>query len=144
MAFFRFILESGSDTTNLIPGDIMRILNLVLAVMFVIFAFLQVNDPDPLIWISIYGLTAVACVLAAFDVYLPKALAVFGVLLIAYSVFYFPGLEEWLNHDNKSMLFDNLAKMEHLYIEESREFLGLMICVAVLAMHLIRWKRLQR
>lgn len=122
----------------------MRIFNLVLAVMFVIFAFLQVNDPDPLIWIAIYGLTAATCVLAAFGVYMPKALAVFGVILIAYSVVYFPGVKEWLTRDNKSMLFDNIAKMQFPYIEESREFLGLMICVAVLAMHLVRWRRLQR
>jgi hypothetical protein len=121
----------------------MRILNLVLAVMFVIFAFLQVNDPDPLIWILIYGLLAASCVMAAFNVFMPKALAVLGVILLAYSVYYFPGVTEWLRSDDKSMLFDDLAKMQYPYIEESREFLGLLICVAVLVMHLVRWKRLQ-
>lgn len=122
----------------------MRIVNLILAVMFVIFAFVQVNDPDPLIWILIYGLMAAACVLAAFDMYMPKVLAVFAVILIAYAVYYFPGVSEWLRSDKKVLLFDDIAKMQYPYIEESREFLGLMICVAVLAMHLVRWKRLQR
>ncbi|HLT82492.1 MAG TPA: transmembrane 220 family protein [Cyclobacteriaceae bacterium] len=122
----------------------MRIFNLVLAVMFLIFAFVQVNDPDPLIWILIYGLMAATCVLAAFNVYLPKALAVLGVILVAYGISYYPGVSEWLSRDNKSLLFDDIAKMEYPYIEESREFLGLLICVAVLVMHLIRWKRLQR
>lgn len=122
----------------------MRVFNLVLAVMFVIFAFLQVNDPDPLIWIAIYGLMAAACVLAAFNVYMPKALAVLMVILIAYGISYYPGVSEWLSRDNKSLLFDDIAKMQYPYIEESREFLGLLICVAVLAMHLVRWKRLQR
>lgn len=122
----------------------MRIVNLILAVMFVIFAFVQVNDPDPLIWILIYGLMAAACVLAAFDMYMPKALAVFAVILVAYAVYYFPGVSEWLRSDNKALLFDDIAKMQYPYIEESREFLGLMICVAVLAMHLVRWKRLHR
>lgn len=121
----------------------MRILHLVLAVMFLIFAFVQVNDPDPLIWILIYGLMAATCVLAAFNVYMPKALAVFGVILLAYAVYYYPGVREWLNSDDKGLLFDDIAKMQYPYIEESREFLGLLICVAVLVMHLVRWKRLQ-
>ncbi|MDV3307522.1 MAG: transmembrane 220 family protein [Cyclobacteriaceae bacterium] len=121
----------------------MRIFHLVLAVMFLIFAFVQVNDPDPLIWILIYGLMAATCVLAAFNVYMPKALAVFGVILLAYAVYYYPGVREWLNSDDKGLLFDDIAKMQYPYIEESREFLGLLICVAVLVMHLVRWKRLQ-
>jgi len=48
-----------------------------------------------------------------------------------------PGIKEWLAQENKSQLFDNVAKMEHPFIEESREFLGLMINVAVLAVYLI-------
>ncbi|HLT72047.1 MAG TPA: transmembrane 220 family protein [Cyclobacteriaceae bacterium] len=116
----------------------MRITNLILAVMFIIFAFVQVNDPDPLIWITIYGLMAASCVMAAFDYYLPKVLIGMAVILGAYAVFYFPGLREWLQHDHKEKLFDNLAKMEFSYIEESREFLGLIICVAVLIMHIYR------
>ncbi|MFO7258764.1 MAG: transmembrane 220 family protein [Bacteroidota bacterium] len=121
----------------------MRIFNLILAVMFVIFAFVQVNDPDPLIWIVIYGLLAASCVLAAFKVFMPKATAVLAVILIAYAVSFFPGVQEWMKSDDRSLLFDDIAKMQYPYIEESREFLGLLICVAVLAMHLVRWKRSQ-
>ena len=106
--------------------------------MFIIFAFVQVNDPDPLIWILIYGLTAATCVMAAFDYYLPRVLVGMAVILAGYAVYYFPGVREWLQHDHKEMLFDNLAKMEYSYIEESREFLGLLICVAVLIMHIYR------
>lgn len=118
----------------------MRIVNLVLAVMFLLFAFVQVNDPDPLIWILIYGLVAATCVMAAYDYYLPRVLIVMGVALAVYAVFYFPGLREWLEHKDKAKLFDNIAKMEFSYIEESREFLGLTICVAVIFMHLYRSK----
>ncbi|HEY4655685.1 MAG TPA: transmembrane 220 family protein [Cyclobacteriaceae bacterium] len=119
----------------------MRIVNLIFAVMFLGFAFVQVNDPDPVVWILIYGLMAATCVMAAFDYYLPKVLIVYAVLLAGYAVYYFPGVQEWLQHENKAMLFDNIAKMEFSYIEESREFLGLMICLAVLAMHVYRSRR---
>jgi hypothetical protein len=119
----------------------MRIVNFILAVMFLAFAFVQINDPDPMIWILIYGIMAVTCVLAAFNFYSRKFLIVLAVLYLAYSVIYFPGVLEWLSHKNKADLFDDIAKMEHLYIEESREFLGLMICIAVLIFYIFRSRR---
>lgn len=118
----------------------MKILNLLLAVVFLLFAFVQVNDPDPVVWILIYGLMAVACVMAAFQRYYPLAHVVLLVVYIAYSFVSVDGVIEWLQSDDKSMLFDDIAKMQYPYIEESREFLGLMICVVVLIMHLITYR----
>ena len=115
----------------------MRIVNFLLAAMFLVFAFLQINDPDPLIWILIYGAMAVVSVMAIFSYYPMKFLAVLLVAYLAYSVVYFDGVTEWLRQDNKSELFDDLAKMEHWYIEEAREFLGLMICVGILIMYIV-------
>lgn len=119
----------------------MRIFNFVLAVMFLVFAFLQINDPDPVLWILIYGIMAVFCVMAMFAYYPRKVLWGALVAALAYSILYFPGVREWWHTPDHSALFDNVAKMEHLYIEESREFLGLMICVIVLAFHLIVSRR---
>ena len=36
----------------------MRILNFILALMFLAFAFVQIKDPDPMVWILIYGAMA--------------------------------------------------------------------------------------
>lgn len=122
----------------------MKIVNLLLAVLFLVFALLQINDPDPAIWIIIYGVMAVMCVLAAFGYYYPKVLIVILVVYVAYSVVYWPSILRWLKADNKSMLFDNIAKMQNLYIEESREFLGLVICITVLVIHLVRARIVRR
>lgn len=116
----------------------MKILNLILAVMFIVFAFVQINDPDPAVWILIYGTMAVACVLAAFDHYYTKVLLGLLIVYVAYSVVFFSGVAEWLRSENKSMLFDDIAKMQYPYIEESREFLGLFICMLVLVLHIVR------
>jgi hypothetical protein len=118
-----------------------KIINFLLAIMFLIFAFLQVNDPDPVIWILIYGAMAVVCILAMFNYY--NRIALFSLLIfyVIYSFFYFPGVKEWLAQDDKARLFDNVAKMEHPFIEESREFLGLAINVIVLVFHLIRSRK---
>lgn len=122
----------------------MKILNLVLAVMFVVFAFLQLNDPDPVIWISIYGAMAVTCVLAAFRTYYLPVYVVLLIVYIAYSFVYLPSELQWMHSNDKAMLFDNLAKMQNLYIEESREYMGLAICVAVTVMHLVMAIRQKR
>jgi hypothetical protein len=45
----------------------MRIVNFLLAIMFMVFAFVQINDPDPVIWILIYGIMAVFSIMAIFD-----------------------------------------------------------------------------
>lgn len=115
----------------------MKILNLVLAVLFIVFAFVQINDPDPVLWILIYGSMAVACVLAAFSYYYPKVLAVMLIAFVAYSFVFLSGVIAWFRSDDKAMLFDDIAKMQYPYIEESREFLGLYICIFVLIFHLV-------
>jgi len=116
---------------------LMRVVNFVLAVIFLVFAFLQINDPDPLIWILIYGAMAVVCVMAIFSYYPLRFMILLLVAYMGYSFFYIDGVSEWLKQENKAALFDNVAKMEHLYIEESREFLGLMICIGVLIMYIV-------
>jgi hypothetical protein len=115
----------------------MKVVNLLLAVMFLGFAFLQLNDPDPVIWIIIYGAMAVVCILAAFRVYYTPLIILMIVGYVGYSVIYFNGVMEWFTKPDKAMLFDDVMKMKYPYIEESREFLGLMICVTVLLVHLV-------
>jgi Transmembrane family 220, helix len=119
----------------------MRIVNFLFAAMFLLFAFVQLNDPDPVIWILIYGAMAVLSVMAIFEFYPRKILIGLLVLFLAYSLVYIPGVLEWLRQDNKSDLFDDVAKMQHLYIEEAREFLGLIICVTILVFYLFRSRK---
>ena len=121
----------------------MKVLNLVLAAMFLLFAFVQINDPDPVLWILIYGLMAVSCILAAFQYYYPKVLVALLIAFVAYSFVFVSGVIEWMQSDDKAMLFDDIAKMQYPYIEESREFLGLFLCIVVLIMHLLRWRARQ-
>lgn len=115
----------------------MKVVNLLLAVMFLSFAFVQLNDPDPIVWILIYGSMAVVCIMAAFRYFLKPLLFVLLVGFIAYSFVFLDGVMEWFTQKDKTVLFDDIAKMQHPYIEESREFLGLMICIIVLIVHIV-------
>src|SRR5688572_28280829 len=89
----------------------MRIVNFILAIMFLLFAFVQINDPDPVIWILIYGAMAVLSIMAIFEFYPTKFTIGLLVLYVLYSIVYMPGVLEWLRRDDKSMLFDDVAKM---------------------------------
>lgn len=106
--------------------------------MFLAFAALQVNDPDPILWILIYGVMAVVSVMAIFDYYNRWLMAGLGAVFLVYMIILFPGVAEWFRQPDKSVLFDDVLKMEFPYIEESREFLGLLINQVVLALGLFR------
>lgn len=119
----------------------MKVTNLILAAMFLLFAFVQINDPDPLLWIAIYGVMAVICVMAAFRSYIKPLLWVLLAGFIVYMVILWPGFNEWLQQDDKGVLFDEGMKMQFAYVEESREFLGLLICLIVLLVQLYRSRK---
>ena len=119
----------------------MKIFNLILAVMFLLFAFLQVNDPDPVLWIAIYGSMAAVCIMAAFRYYIKPLLWFLLAGFLVYMFILYPGVKEWLAQPDQSVLFDEGMKMQFPYVEESREFLGLLICVIVLVVYIIRSRK---
>lgn len=118
-----------------------RIVNFLLAVMFLVFAAVQINDPDPILWILIYGAMAVFAIMAIFEFYPRKILIGIIIVFVLYSLVYWQGVMEWARQEDKSLLFDDVAKMQYPYIEEAREFLGLLICIVVLAVYVIRSRR---
>ena len=116
----------------------MKYLSIFFALMFIAFAAVQVNDPDPVLWILIYGVMAVVSVMGIFEYYNRWLMSGLSVLFVVFMIILFPGVAEWFQQDDKSVLFDDAMKMEYPYIEESREFLGLLICQTVLAVYFFR------
>ncbi len=114
----------------------MKIINLLLTLVFLLFAFVQLNDPDPILWILIYINMATLCVLAMFKRRYVYWIAASVVLYSIYAVLLVTSAWQWLLSPDRSMLFDDIAKMQNLYIEETREFLGLLICISVAVFHL--------
>ena len=115
----------------------MKFLYVAFAAIFLLFAFVQINDPDPLLWILIYGIMAVTCILAAFRLFFKPFLLVLLIVYVAYSTVFYSGVVEWLKQPDRSILFDDVLKMQYPYIEEAREFLGLVICIVVLLLQII-------
>ena len=112
----------------------MRIFNFIFFLLFVFSAALQYNDPDPYIWMPIYLYGAVLCFLAFRGKFYPRAYLIgVAVYLVyaAYLVFTKDGVLDWINQHNAESLVQTM-KAEKPWIEDTREFGGLMILVAVL------------
>lgn len=112
----------------------MRIFNLVFCVLFILSAALQYNDPDPYIWIPLYGYAAILCWLAFRGKFYPFAYLI-GILLYApfaaYKFFKTDGVEDWIRlHDYESLTVSMQSAKP--WIEETREFFGLMILIIVM------------
>jgi Transmembrane family 220, helix len=112
----------------------MRYVNGFFFVLLVLFAVVQYNDPDAILWILIYGIAAVWAGLAAFRpaqfAHNPLLLTVFGVTLVAMAggaIYDWPqSIADW---------WDN---------EFVREGLGLIIAtVALLAVAYTLWRTRQ-
>lgn len=103
----------------------MRYVFWILALMFVFFAALQLNDPDPALWVPLYLVPAALMAWAARGVRGPRWL-----LWLAAVVYVGLGIWWWPSH------FDGVTgpMNPHTTVEEGREALGLFICAACLAL----------
>jgi hypothetical protein len=113
----------------------MKVVHAFLALMFLSFTIVQYNDPDPWLWIAIYGSMTALSVLAFFQKFLFRFMIAQVIAFTVYAVLLAPGVWAWWTSPDRSLLFDDLAKMQFYYIEEAREFLGLIICLSVLAFY---------
>ncbi|MFI5193241.1 MAG: transmembrane 220 family protein [Chitinophagales bacterium] len=113
------------------------ILNCVFTVSFILFAYVNLNDPDAWLWVSIYMAAAIGCGLAVFHKYYPVAyLIVIGCYLIYAVQLYFSkeGVRDWIFKYNKPSIVETMQATKP-YIEKTREFFGLLIAGAALAIN---------
>src|SRR6187401_3108065 len=121
----------------------MKIFNLFFVFVFVVFAALQYNDPDPYMWVPIYLYAAVLCWYASRNKFYPNAYIagmIVYALYAAYKIFDQNGLLDWINKHHAEDIAATM-KAEKPWIEESREFFGLLILIGVLGIDLIYARR---
>ena len=117
----------------------MRVLSFVLAVLMMLFAALQINDPDGPRWMIIYGVPGLLGLLCCFRPAVYRSLVLRGLLLLSIvaamigMIYYWPKSEKWWTQE---IWWE---------VETAREGMGLMITVVVLvliyaAQHSIRKK----
>ena len=124
----------------------MKIFNFCFCLLFIFSAALQYNDPDPYVWMPIYLYGAVLCWLASRKKFYPAAYIVGIIVYLAYAVYLFfakDGVLEWIQKHNSENIVQTM-KATKPWIEETREFLGLLILIVVLLANFIYAKRKTR
>lgn len=121
----------------------MTIFNLFFCVLFIVFAGLQYNDPDPYVWMPIYLYAAVLCWLAFKGKFYPKlyllGIAVYS-LYAAYLFFSEDGMLDWMQEHEAEDIAEEM-KATKPWIEATREVLGLLILIVVLLIDYFYSKR---
>lgn len=108
----------------------MKPLAAVFTLLFALFAWFQLNDPDATAWVILY--TALAMLSAFSDQPSIKRPILIAILFCGAGMLnYLPGLIDFLGNDD-GISFSQGMSNEHLYIEQAREFGGLLISTVVM------------
>jgi hypothetical protein len=112
----------------------MKRFNQLFVFIFILFAVVQYNDPDPYLWIPIYLFPAVLCFLATREKFYKNAYTggfIFYSLYAVYKLLDQNGVIDWMRFHDAANIAATM-KAEQPWIEKSREFFGLAIILIVL------------
>ncbi|MEM8894591.1 MAG: transmembrane 220 family protein [Bacteroidota bacterium] len=111
-----------------------KIIDGMLAVLFLLFAVVQFNDPDPLLWIAIYGIVALVSIGAFFNKYHHYTLISLILIITVWSLILVPNVFAWLTSSDLSQIAGEMMD-DVPHIEGTREFGGLVIADIALIYH---------
>ncbi|MCA0933326.1 transmembrane 220 family protein [Lutimonas saemankumensis] len=110
-------------------------INWFFLLIFSFFTYVQFNDPDPYIWVLIYGSVAILFGLSSLIKVPVWVLKILIAVISIIAVFHLEFFYDWLISEEKSELFGEMVYTKP-YIEGTREFFGLLIAIlALLYLH---------
>jgi hypothetical protein len=117
----------------------MKALNILFIILFVFSTLVQYNDPDPYIWVPLYLYGAALCFMSIRKNYKP-ALFIGGITVYAiyglYLLFDKNGVISWVkDHDAENIV--QSMKATRPWIEETREFFGLLLLISALVINMV-------
>lgn len=108
-----------------------KLINYIICAIFFLFAYVQLNDPDPYVWVMVYGLVAILFGVSNF-INLPKIMIqLIIVAMVLFALYHVEYFYKWLLSDDKSELFGDMVYAKP-YIEGTREFMGLLIAIVAM------------
>ena len=121
----------------------MIVFNYIFSAVFVVFGLLQINDPDPYVWIPIYGVVALICFFNARKKYdrfshlcILACCIIYGINLLIKN----DGVISWFNDHDAENLVESM-KATKPWIENTREFGGLLIILLVTSINILKHKK---
>ena len=121
---------------------VIKALHVLCVLLLLLVVYLQLNDPDPLLWVLFYGYCAVPAALALMgkkSVVVNVSALLFGAVWLVISA---GGVFEYLQHMHDVSLLHGMST-DKPYIEETREFLGVLMTVFVVALYQLLYKPVQ-
>ena len=122
----------AQNPANSNPG--LRIYQIFATFILGYMVVVQFNDPDPLFWISFYGACALVPVLSFLKVnnkLLFYGCMVFSIIAIFISL---NGAVEYTHHYQEESILQKMSA-DKPYLEETREFFGVIIALALISIH---------
>lgn len=113
---------------------VLIIINAILSISFIGFAYVNLNDSDSWLWVPIYLFAAACCGLACFGIQLPWLYLAGIAFYVVYAVQLFfakDGVKDWIVKYKQPSLVETMQASKP-YIEKTREFFGLLIAAAAL------------
>lgn len=116
----------------------MRILSYVFGIVFSLFAIVQFNDPDFLIWVCLYMIAAIQSFVYT---HTKPNKWIIGILAIIYLIgaieLFPPSIDQWISAEEEAQSLG----MTLPGIEEARESMGLFICFLAMSFFWLKAKR---
>jgi len=115
----------------------MRVFSIISLILGLICAFIQINDPDPYVWIIIYFQLVILAILHL-QSHKPVWYAALITVLFALGFLMFtPDLIQWVKEGMPSVV--ESMKAESQYIELVREGGGMLICLMFAFVFFYNW-----
>lgn len=121
----------------------LKIFNIFFCLAFIACAVVQYNDPDPYLWMPLYLYGAVLCGLAAAKRFYPKAYLAGMLVYLIYAVYLFftqDGVLDWIGQHQAENIASTM-KATKPWIEDTREFFGLILLTGALLVNYIASKK---
>ena len=118
----------------------LKIIDLVFALVLLSFAVIQLNDPDPLFWVALYGIAALGPLLTLFRPFSAPVLWIGVGYCLAGVALTLGGGVEYLQFADQEPLMQEMSP-EKPYIEQAREVIGALVALAMIGAHFFLHRR---
>ena len=117
-----------------------RVLHAIVAVVFLMMAAIQLNDPDPAYWMAVYAAVAAVPLARVLHRRLPSVSLIAGGMVLAGLIIAVPGFVDFLVSRDFTSINDKMTP-DKPYVESAREFIGLLIAAICLMAYSTPWRR---
>jgi Transmembrane family 220, helix len=116
----------------------MKIFSVITLLLGIVCAFVQINDPDPYLWIAAYFLLVLLSIMHFVN---KKNTLIAKIVIMVYAAafaFYIPAIMQWFQDGMPSVV--QSMKAETKYVELVREGGGLLMALVLASVFFFDWK----